>query len=174
MDLINQADSAKRFDDVICWLDDLVGKTLSSICSKNNIETEVSYEERNHNREVIIERLRKAGIEFDSEFAIDRLRIMRNDVRYGNRSGYERFKASPEQWRNKAVKCWNLFIDEVVHDIDAKEGSKIRHPCSVCGGDMVWEIRNEKERAQIMGMLAKGGISNYHHTRCSPQTAKPP
>ena len=48
--------------------------------------------------------------------------------------------------------------------------AKIRYPCSVCGKDMVWDLTDEKEKGQIMGVLKEGGIGNWYHETCKTPT----
>jgi len=47
----------------------------------------------------------------------------------------------------------------------------LRYPCSVCGKDMVWDLRDEEKKNQLLEILRKGGIDNWCHNSCRTPTS---
>lgn len=92
-------------------------------------------------------------------------------------SGSESFK---KDVRNEALR---LHRKELISELNkgrhaieqnafqrALERLCIRYPCPTCGKDMIWDPSNENDKRDIMSLLRRGGIDNWHHTGCKPLT----
>jgi hypothetical protein len=47
----------------------------------------------------------------------------------------------------------------------------IIHPCKICGKNMTFDLSQGRDRKQIMDILEQGGISNWLHTKCEPESS---
>lgn len=48
----------------------------------------------------------------------------------------------------------------------------IVHPCKFCGKEIAWDLSQGNDRKQIMGILEQGGISDWYHTKCKPESGE--